>query len=566
MKKNISRIIVNGIVAISFIFLPISVNAGYIGTPSPEDDPNIVSATCSETFSTEYDPIGDTRGHSVLTKKETYRDCNVTKRVEGECIKWEEDRKVAGLGPDEFNVYENNHYEDALGTLMAMLGAYDQMEHLWSGFKGYCIIGTLQDFAWASDPMFWSSMALSYFMSTDSGKEAFDAAVSEGIEVAAQAGIEISKLAARCMVTAAAGALSAGFDYITDEADAADCDPVDEICETGEEATDESEIMTMDKVQFEDMVEQVAQDGESTDLYDMIQVIDDGSTTGVVTFRLNHMNEMKGIAEMDQEGMEEMQNKLKEFKLYLGLAMSAANFGMCMVSGGNLGNNVYGGSPGSDDRASLRNGIMAGIDFASKFLGPYGPIIAVALKLIAQIAMSFSDVDTCNDEEDAEKQGSRHLKTYKSLSFDLCHAIGERCVDEWVIVGGCCLQGYDYCCYDQVLTKVLVEQIKAQLPRDWAHCAGISLSDLNYISFRQCSDSQIQDPDSIDGAHQYIVNTDPDNPTPYPGYDLFNAFQYKFHCIDMTEFKEYLEDLMGEEIDMDTFDDYWDDLTRQGAN
>ena len=156
--------------------------------------------------------------------------------------------------------------------------------------------------------------------------------------------------------------------------------------------------------------------------------------------------------------------------------------------------NVYGGAPGSDDRASLRNGVMAGIDFASKFMGPYGPIIAVALKVIAMIAMSFEDIDSCHSEDDAAMEGSRHLKTNKSLSVNLCHAIGQRCVDEWVVVGGCCMTGYDYCCYDQILTKVLVEQIKAQLPRDWAHCAGISLSDLNFISFKQCTDTQIQDP------------------------------------------------------------------------
>ena len=52
---------------------------------------------------------------------------------------------------------------------------------------------------------------------------------------------------------------------------------------------------------------------------------------------------------------------------------------------------------------------------------------------------------------------------------------------------------------------------------------------------------------------------------PYPGYDLMNAFQYKYHCIDMTEFKDYLRDLIGEEIDMDQFEDYWNDLTRQQA-
>ena len=334
--NNFKRGFINIIIATSFILLPISSNAGYTGTPNPTDDPSIIRASCSETTSMEYDPIGDTRGASVYTKRKAFRDCNITKLVEGECIKWEEDRDVGGLGPDEFNVYEDNKYEDSLGSLLAMLGAYDQMEHLWSGFKGYCTIGTKQDFEWASDPMFWSSMALSYFMSSAQGQEAMQSAVDEGVEVAKQAGITISSQTVRCMVTAAVGVVSAGFDYFSDESDQAECDPVDEICASDDEATSESEIITMDRVEFDDMVAQVAADGENTDLYDYIYMIDDGPE--IVSFRLKHINEMEGVTEADMEAMNEMKEELKEFKLYLGLAMTAASLAACSVTGGAIGN------------------------------------------------------------------------------------------------------------------------------------------------------------------------------------------------------------------------------------
>lgn len=569
--NNFKRGFVNLITAISFIFTPVMLNAGYVGTPDPTDDPSIIAASCTESTLTEYDPIGDTRGNSVLTKQKSFRDCNITKRVEGECIKWEEDVSVAGLGKAQFDSYDTRSYGDSLGQLMAMLGAYDQMEHLWSGFKGYCIEGTLQDFDWASDPMFWASMALSYFMSSGEEGGAMDSLMDEGSKIAKEAGITISKASLTCMATAAAGAMVATYDYLKDDENSNDdCDPVDEICATGEEGTEESEIMTMDKVQFDDLVDQASKDGNNTDLYDYIVIIGENPdpATDIVTFRIKHTNEIPGANEFDQAQMQELKDQMKEMSLYISLGMTAANLGACMVSDGTLGNNIYGGAPSSDDRASLRNGANAGIDFATKFMGPAGPIIGIALKLLTQIALSFSDVDTCNNEEDAKEQGSRHEKTYKSLSVDLCHAVGDRCVDEWIVIGGCCLTGYDYCCYDQVLTKILVEQIKAQLPRDWAHCSGISLSDLNHISFKQCTDSQMDTSTNggfIDGAHGYVSSPDPDNPIPGPGYDMFNAFQYEFHCIDMTEFKDYLKDLIGEEIDMDNFEDYWNDLTRQPA-
>ena len=80
-----------------------------------------------------------------------------------------------------------------------------------------------------------------------------------------------------------------------------------------------------------------------------------------------------------------------------------------------------------------------------------------------------------------------YTRTQKAIKFDLCHLKDVICAEEAFLFGGCALDGYEYCCYDQIMTKILVEQLKAQLGRDWAHCTGITLRDLNYISFKQCS-------------------------------------------------------------------------------
>jgi hypothetical protein len=74
----------------------------------------------------------------------------------------------------------------------------------------------------------------------------------------------------------------------------------------------------------------------------------------------------------------------------------------------------------------------------------------------------------------------------------------------------------NYCCYDQILTRIFVEQAKLQLGKNWDSCNDITFDDLKKLSFRQCK----------------------------PGED-----QYKDKCMDLTEFMDILQRQLGRNID-----------------
>ena len=640
MRKEIYNKIMSLCISTSLIFGS-SGFAAVNGTPTTNNLND--SVVCEFNSEVEYFPIGDTKGNAVLTKKEAIRDCVITRTELGECLEWSESTEDRSISPGKYNAYESNNYSDTVGSLLATLGSYDQIEHLWSGWKGYCEIGTKSDFSWAEDPMFWASMVMSAIMSGSQGgdtaaaEQAAETAGAKAVEAGStDAAIEAAKekaykesmdfstgfLAdtavgetingAQTYVGEATGALfesagtgmvtegakDAGFEAMTNEVvdtavDAAynaavdqfynnlgkcliatgfdisttlyeftqddnskapACDPVDEVCGTGLEVSEESEILTMDEVQFEDLVQQFAdQEPDSEDLYDYIYVIPPSPENGIVSFRMKQNNEMP-TAGLDTAAMDELEEKMKQTKLQISLGISVLSLASCVTVGGG---DVATTSAGEDDRATLRKGVGAAINMAANYMGPYGALIGAALKIILYVATSYQSIDTCYDEDDAKEDGLRAERTQKALAFDLCHQVKVVCAEEGPVWdSGCALDGYTYCCYDQIMAKILVEQFKAQLGRDWAHCTGITLRDLNYISFKQCSDSQMTDPATIDGAHQVCgENSD--------CYDPTAAFQYKYHCIDMTEFMEYLKATTGMEIDMEDFEDFWNDMTEQ---
>jgi hypothetical protein len=609
---------------------------------------------CVENAQVDFFPVGDTRGHNVLTKREASRDCNLTIEQQGSCKKWEDNPQQYGLGPDQYNTYESNNFGDSLGSLLAALGAYDQIEHIWSGWKGYCEIGIKSDFSWAEDPMFWASMAMSLLMSTTQASSASTTAttgstasttagqglltdsatgqmvnntantigntVQSGIKAVSDSmssvtdtinsGIQSVKDSVASMVQSAKDSITqlsgytfdpastpitdvaekqlteaaiqqvstnigrcvmtAGFNMATniyeyaqsDKKTGLDCDPVDEICgndgiDPDSSTTDANKVTTMDETEFNNLTEQFANADPSTNIYDYIEVI--STVNGVVTFRMKRTNEMAGANVANQEQMEDLKNKMQETQLLIGVGVTAASLAGCIGTASSM-DGAQVSSPSSGSRASIRT-IGGGLVTAvGSHFPPWGGIIAAAVKIMLYVATSYESIDTCHDADDAQKAGKREENTQKALKFNTCHLVSTECAEYSALATGsldpstCVLDGYHYCCYDQLMSKILVEQLKAQLGRDWAHCTGISIRDLAYVSFKQCTDPQISDPNAIDGAHQVTL------------YDPTKAFQYKYHCIDMTEFLEYLNAQMSTSIDMSDFEQFWNDISEQNTN
>jgi len=507
---------------------------------------------CTEPEVVEFMPVGDTTGHYVFTKKEETRECNITTTKLGRCLQWEESKDNFSYAPAKYNVYESANYSTTLGTLLSALGAYDQIEHLWSGWHGYCEIGVKTDFNWAEDPMFWASLAMSAYMS--SGGESGDTLSNSVQDSAASAGVELTTQQATCVAAATYNTAKNIGSYVNDLKNSmgdGECDPVDEVCSNTDQLNESEDIYTMDEVQFNDLVEEFANNGEN--LYDYIVTVPPSPDNGIVRFRMKEPQEMTNITNStNSDQIEEIRKKLAKLKLEVQMVSDALTFANCMSGTGSANVSL---PADTDDRstATTRETVSYLADYAAQYMGPYGPLISASIKVLAYTATSFKNVDTCSNEEDAQEAGKRQEQTQKALKYNLCHFVKEECVETNFIdsLAGkdCSLTGYYYCCYDQLLTKILVEQLKAELGRDWTHCTGITIRDLNYVSFRQCTDSEMSD--GIDGAHQT------------GDYDPEEAFQYKHKCMDLTEFVEYLQQQMGEKIDINDFKDYWNNITQQ---
>ena len=578
---------------------------------------NVISEVCEVNGSKEYFPITDGRGNAILTKKEVDRECTLTKEVQGSCIKWENKKEQFIIEADDYDAYRSRNHEGAMGSLLAMIGAYDQLEHLWSGWKGYCEIGTKTDFSWASDPMFWASLAASAIMEgsqlgdaaaaedvakaaaedaawaaveAGGGKAAYDAAYKAAYDAAYETAMKqsagfmadtalgkgvryvqdgIGSMGGGMLTTwlgpkAGACMLSAGFNlsknlyqHVLGNEKDEHCDSVDEFCGDEHEQTEESDIITIDRVDYEEII---AQDPKNAEY---IIILDEQD--GILTVRFKKANEMEGYSSASQKELEEMKEMMAKARMAISIAMTAYSLKSC-VDGGFSGEGKAGDSidqkakTGADEPLlTAKSGISMAISaFPAEYLGPYGILIKAALQILVNFLFSFEDIDSCHDQDDADMQGTRHAKTCETLPHNLCHFLYEECIDN---CGGAFLGlakelvAYHYCCYDQILTKVLVVQLKAQLGRDWAHCTGITLRDLNFVSFRQCTAADKSS--GIDGAKEGIADK---------YYNPDDTFQYKKKCIDLTEFKDYLKAQIGESIDLSDFDTIFSDVKGQAGS
>lgn len=550
----------------------------------------VISEECVDLGNESYFPISDERGNIILTKKEFNRDCVLTKEVQGACIKWEQVNETFVIEADDYDAYRSRNHEGAMGSLLAQIGAYDQLEHLWSGWKGYCEKGTKTNFDWANDPMFWAGLAMSAAMSqmggaqgqgsagkafNDAYKKAFEGA-GKGMMDQAQAYIKgnlnglIAGFGAMTLESITPCLIAGGFNLANDVLQYADatkaansddmCNNVDEFCGDTAEQTKESDIMTIDKVQYEDMIAQ------NPELAKYIIILNEEN--GILSIRYTKPNEMEGAEQMNLAEMQKMKEDMAQMQLTVSATISAAKIAMCATGKSGAADQVIqSGVQGDEDRMSVKNGVKTGVSMIpAEWLGPYGVAIKIALQIVVNFLFSFDKVNTCDNEDDAENAGRRHLKTYESKPHNLCHFLYEECVDN---CGGAFLgmakelKGYHYCCYDQILTKVLVVQLKAQLGRDWSNCTGITLRDLNFVSFRQCTTHEMQN--GIDGGKEGLAGIGSNKegrplPPEMGGYDPQTTYQYKNKCIDLTEFKEFLKNQIGDNIDLSDFDSIFNDV------
>lgn len=501
-----------------------------------------VSSNCTVSEEIFNEPVGDQSGKIVVTGKKVFRQCVDRTIVKGDCLEWEvtaDEYKVGRLADiAKIEMINSGNIGDAL----TVLGAVSQTDHMFNGVKGRCVYGIAQDFSWLEDPMFYAGLLMDY-LGSDQFQDSYvneyqDAkGVVQNAEKAKTAGVlnqgytvapKYTAFAqmysqygsyAICAVSATADMMGAAQQFYSDDSE---CDPVDEFCGAENGGTDDPGLVqTLSVAEFNQLIAQ-----DST-IMNYIQVLDDGSSNGYVTFRIvDNANAVLDNTQTQQQ-IQAARDQAKLKTTQIKVAISGVKAAACLGSAAMDSNTPPDDSGGGNSTASQikSGGLQMGISMLLPF--PYNSLATIALKLF----QSFQSVDSCSIEDDANAQGQRHVIAYRGLRFGTCHEILNPSVKEKSPIGTPMLHERNMCCFDSETSKILMTQMHAQVGKGWAHCTGISLNELAHISWRQCSASEMSD--GFDGARvRGVEGSD---------YSMKDSFQYKNQCMDLAEFKNYIE-------------------------
>ncbi len=473
-----------------------------------------------------HQPIGDQSGKIVLTSKSTERECTDKTTIKGECLEWNTTVDEATVGKLADVAKIQSISSGNIGDALAIIGAVSQSSHMFNGVKGRCIKGTQTDFSWLEDPAFWASVAMQYLGSTNSGPP-----VEEGASTGSTASSAASSAStasdlyktygdyALCMLQGTADMLSSAKEMWDSDSE---CDPVDEFCgpDDGSINADPGLVQTLSMAEYNELL------SKDATIVNSIELIDDGAASGYVTFRIKDtLASITGGDETEAQ-IAEARKKAKEEQLKIKTAVAAAKTAICL---GGAAIKEKGGATGGGGGATGGDPAMAAASALTSLLPfPYNTIGSFLLKFF----QSFTPVDSCGDEDDANTQGKRHVIAYRGLRFNTCHEmVNETVIEEWPATGDPMLTERRMCCFDAPMSKILMTQMHAQVGRGWAHCTGITLNELAHISWSQCTSQQMTN--GFDGAKiRGVEGAD---------YDMKNSFQFKNQCMDLTEFKAYIQ-------------------------
>lgn len=471
------------------------------------------STRCEIVSEEDYQRVGDIDLKEIYTKTDYLYECTITTEKQGPCEKWEEQREEYNI-PDRPDVYvKDENFSGSSGELFNTINAFNGIQYIWAGWKGICTDGRITDFGWVEDPLFWASLLMQAYGNDMTGSLGTDGVAVGGLGGAT--GKFIAEYGA-CVIAAGIDAGRALQSYYDD--DEIPCDPVDEFCGDDEtSSTSKDRVMSIDQQQWNDAL------ASNPELANYTEVV--SSENGILLVRFKE--DYTGISSMSDKEAQAAAQKMKDMKLLFDGVSVAASAAWCMY--GKTHNPSASSVTGEHNNGYINTGsqLLIGLTNAQPWVGA---VVAVGLN----IAQSFASINTCNKKKDAEDRGARHIKTFTHKPYGMCHMYR---VEK---VGGGILSdkytNFHYCCYPDVISRILVEQIKSQLAKGWAHCTDITFQDIEKVNFKRCTESQINDPGTINGKDVVWGASVTERE---------KAFQFKHKCIDYTEFDKYVVDKLG---------------------
>lgn len=527
----------------------------------------------------EFFPVGDERGAYVLTKKQISRDCNITIKTNGRCLKYNKETVDTLQYQDNFNSYRSAYYGSGLGESLATIHAMEMIPKIWTGWHGYCEKGWDVDMSWATDPMYWASLVMSTVadgmdsggdnvikdssigQAYNSGMDSYESALGN---VMKKVGYEVTASTVSCLASGSVDLLTVGASYFMED-DGPPCNPVDEFCdEENDQQEAQDEIFPISKESYYNLSEEDRKYLEIVGPSFFSKSIDEeGNIIDVEMVNVQRVSPSpEEMLSMSANEMAEMQEKLKQVKATVGALYAAGKMGLCIGTKGSVGSGSGSVIPtGSDQgRATATTLAKTGLGFIpAEAMGPYGPLLKASLSVIIDLAGSFKEIDSCTKEKDANLKGSKHVATCKAGKYNLCVTyLKEKKSD---IFPNFKKYGYSKCCYDQMMTKVLVTQMKAQLGQDFKNCTGITLDDIKKVNWSQCNrdDMEKKAGDTYIPGKNNCLDGSLEKNLQNKDYKPEMSCQYQQKCIDLTEFNNYLKEQIDSGIDTGTLNEIFGD-------
>lgn len=493
---------------------------------------------CELTEQDAFMPATDGFGKVVYTKQEFTYSCKVTDR-EKVCLEWGVSKKDINQSEIQYEEqYETLDFSNNFGGATLLVSSLNKLDKLFTGWTGTCYKGWSADFNWLEDPYMWAQFAVSAAgqgMADGFGKEGGN----QWSSMAQEAGLKNAEAAkmATCMANAGIDVAKGIDDYFNNRE--IPCKPKDEICEENKKSNSSSNTHTFTALEFEEFKATLANQLKESELevekYFTILKID-GSGSGAI-YTVTYKIPEKETEDSDAGKKAE---KARRIKLAVEVAGGTAKSAAC-----------YTGASGGASGRKKGEPIGSATGIANQAIGMFVPPIpyGIAAQLALNTLTSYTRSNSCSSHSDAKEKGSLHKKTYQAKKYGMCHQTAEVCEFKLPInTGGCDGKRYYFCCYDQPFTKILMVQVKAQLGKTWENCADLSLNELKSLKFRQCTDDEMDSTTNggyIDGAG-YMANNK-------------NSFQYKYQCMNLNEFKEWIKgftDRFDEQVFKDALEDF----------